>query len=454
MADQQFPKPTEENNFGTTNHLQIPTHCGPRVFGGATHCAVSVSGSQPLFNWRTHAFHVNEDTDQVGFSPPLGGTTSYFDFDENIPPPSHHTASSEILPIARDHDSFKPHVFEGEPQLVPTASSGAPITAASNKAETMMFRHRIAWQDRSSDNQLHVANSSLSLTFEPSLKSMPNTPAAISNFEPMASAWETHTAPFLHTAMPSPNLSSVASQSPASSAMPTFSRTNSYNLSFMGGNSPENVQVPADTTLSVRFEPVSPSESSPSTQVYTQKLPRHQLTNEKRKSSIEATRQIPFGSTNTTSQDPKGDEHTAISNSSMVSNDDFSYKQPVSYPNRSSSPIIVPVYWSPSIPTSISLHIQGQARNETAQSYEASIQRERNRTVAVNFRAKTRVRETELQETERAMSAQNLELSAQVMDLREQILNLKNELLRHGHCDCELIRRYLKKEAIRIGGGT
>lgn len=41
-------------------------------------------------------------------------------------------------------------------------------------------------------------------------------------------------------------------------------------------------------------------------------------------------------------------------------------------------------------------------------------------------------------------------LVANAAALRSQVLDLKNELLKHGDCDCELIRTYIENAARRL----
>lgn len=83
-----------------------------------------------------------------------------------------------------------------------------------------------------------------------------------------------------------------------------------------------------------------------------------------------------------------------------------------------------------------------------------TIQRQRNRQAATKCRAKTKAAVAELEATERAITAEHMELSKTVTALREEVLALKNELLRHGNCDCKIIQQYLKKAAQAIGGGA
>lgn len=227
----------------------------------------------------------------------------------------------------------------------------------------------------------------------PHLGSMPTAPE-MSNFEPMMTTCDIQRAPpsAIQAATPlaSPGLSSVANHSPASSVMPTFSRKSSYN-SYGGHGPQESIHMLSNSQLNLRFEHVSAPGTSPGDPL------------------------VPSTSTSEAS-------HSQVStNKKRKSERNTTTKKAALKTNSTSSKKTVP---------------------------------KTNAMAATKCRAKTKLVEAELEATERTMSAQNSELSAQVMDLREQVYALKNELLRHGHCDCEIIQRYLTNEAIKIGGGS
>lgn len=82
------------------------------------------------------------------------------------------------------------------------------------------------------------------------------------------------------------------------------------------------------------------------------------------------------------------------------------------------------------------------------------MQRQRNRKAATKCRAKTKQAAVELEQKERALASEHMELSTTVKQLREEVLALKSELLVHGKCDSEVIQEYLQKAAREIGAGS
>lgn len=76
--------------------------------------------------------------------------------------------------------------------------------------------------------------------------------------------------------------------------------------------------------------------------------------------------------------------------------------------------------------------------------------RERNRTAAAKFRAKSKVAKEELKETERAERDLNSALHATMHELKAESLLLKHELLRHSGCDNLAINNYLCRAADQI----
>ncbi|CAN8105294.1 unnamed protein product [Discula destructiva] len=93
---------------------------------------------------------------------------------------------------------------------------------------------------------------------------------------------------------------------------------------------------------------------------------------------------------------------------------------------------------------------EGAASPEVPEALQSS-QRQRSRRAATKCREKTKKATAELEATEKAITAENLELTKTVKDLRGEVLALKNQLLLHGNCDCDIIQRYLRKAAHAIG---
>ncbi|KAJ9419088.1 hypothetical protein FOXG_16145 [Fusarium oxysporum f. sp. lycopersici 4287] len=73
---------------------------------------------------------------------------------------------------------------------------------------------------------------------------------------------------------------------------------------------------------------------------------------------------------------------------------------------------------------------------------------ERNRRAAADCRARKQEQQDKLNAEVEKLQDQHKELSASCNELRETAYQLKLELLRHGDCDCTLIRRYIASEAV------
>ncbi|ETS79483.1 hypothetical protein PFICI_09336 [Pestalotiopsis fici W106-1] len=80
--------------------------------------------------------------------------------------------------------------------------------------------------------------------------------------------------------------------------------------------------------------------------------------------------------------------------------------------------------------------------------------RERNRTAAAKCRAKSKVAEEELKETQRIERDRNLALRATVEELNNESLMLKHELLCHSDCNHPIINKYLSRAAEQISRGV
>ncbi|KAI1775651.1 hypothetical protein F4818DRAFT_384440 [Hypoxylon cercidicola] len=73
--------------------------------------------------------------------------------------------------------------------------------------------------------------------------------------------------------------------------------------------------------------------------------------------------------------------------------------------------------------------------------------RERNRVAAHKCRQKAKQSTSVLQERERELGSQNRILHEHADSLRDEILDLKNEILKHSHCDSEVIQSYIARAA-------
>ncbi|RYP06999.1 hypothetical protein DL764_002822 [Monosporascus ibericus] len=69
---------------------------------------------------------------------------------------------------------------------------------------------------------------------------------------------------------------------------------------------------------------------------------------------------------------------------------------------------------------------------------------------AAKCRQKAKQSVSELQNRERELLQQNRYLTAHAGSLREEVINLKNEILRHSHCDSDVIQAYINKAAREI----
>lgn len=93
---------------------------------------------------------------------------------------------------------------------------------------------------------------------------------------------------------------------------------------------------------------------------------------------------------------------------------------------------------------------QGGSRRK---SLSEPVKRERNRTAAAKCRAKSKVAEEDLKETQRIERERNLQLRATVEELSNESLMLKHELLCHSNCDHPIINNYLSRTAEQISRG-
>lgn len=80
--------------------------------------------------------------------------------------------------------------------------------------------------------------------------------------------------------------------------------------------------------------------------------------------------------------------------------------------------------------------------------------RERNRTAAAKCRAKGKVAEEELKETQRIERDRNMALRATVEELNNESIMLKHELLCHADCNHPMINKYLSRAAEQISRGV
>ncbi|KAK6189592.1 putative E3 ubiquitin-protein ligase [Pestalotiopsis sp. IQ-011] len=86
-------------------------------------------------------------------------------------------------------------------------------------------------------------------------------------------------------------------------------------------------------------------------------------------------------------------------------------------------------------------------------SLSEPVKRERNRTAAAKCRAKSKVAEEDLKETQRIERERNLQLRAAVEELSNESLMLRHELLCHSNCDYPIINNYLSRTADQISRG-
>ncbi|KAJ9129475.1 hypothetical protein NKR23_g12526 [Pleurostoma richardsiae] len=80
-------------------------------------------------------------------------------------------------------------------------------------------------------------------------------------------------------------------------------------------------------------------------------------------------------------------------------------------------------------------------------------QRARNRAAASKCRTKSRAAINQLEESHKAVSEKHDMLSVHHAQLQNEVLLLKMEILRHGECDCPLIREYIANTALLISQG-
>ncbi|KAI4600384.1 hypothetical protein KJ359_000738 [Pestalotiopsis sp. 9143b] len=86
-------------------------------------------------------------------------------------------------------------------------------------------------------------------------------------------------------------------------------------------------------------------------------------------------------------------------------------------------------------------------------SLSEPVNRERNRTAAAKCRAKSKVAEEDLKETQRIERERNRQLRATVEELSNESLMLRHELLCHSDCDHPIINNYLSRTADQISRG-
>lgn len=453
MAHQPRPPPPEENHVGTTSRRtkgpQTRARADLRLTCGAQQYPAAASG---------FAESILSDSSMSPHYFPLGGAPqvegafstpdshSYLGFNEGIPTPIDHPPS---LPDDfrhrhaenHHHPPYDPRLFDVGASFVGSTSPPqprAPGPAAPNSAhDTMAYQHALSWHSPTSNDQYR--NGSTHASMLPSaphveVASMPTGPG-ISRFEPMITTLGGNGTPHAGIAPP------LATTPYPGGSRPTGSK--------------ENIR------LDIRFEQVSPSGGTRG-KSSTKKSSRDKPAPNKRTKPVpEATRKRPPA------------KNTKIL---VKDNDNYNINNDIN-----ASPMLVEGSVSPAEPgryESPESPAQGGSRGENIQLTEpyhdkassssswnladvqdflarrpppVGTQRERNRTAATKCRAKTKVVEARLEATERTMWEENIQLSAQAAELRGQVLALKNELLRHGYCDCELIQRYIRSEATKIG---
>lgn len=466
MAHQPRPPPPEENHVGTTSRTkgsQIRAQTDLRLTCGAPQYPAAASGfAEPILSnssMSPHYFPLDGAPQVEGaFSAP--DSHSYLGFNEGIPTPIGHPPSASPDDLRRHAENhhhqhhqppYDPRLFDvGASFVVPTTSPRprAPRPTTTNSAhDTVAYQHALSWHNPSSNNEYQNGSQAFA--------SMPTAPG-ISSFEPMITTLGRNGTPHAGIAPPLATTPAYPGGSPSGAAAQS-----------PGINSFSNAR------LDVRFEQVSPSGGRRG-KSSTKKSSRDQpaAPSKRTKPVTETTRKKPPAKNTKISvkdNDSYNNKNNSTINASPVLVDD------------SVSPKEQGPYYSPESPAQggggdggENVQVPDTYNDKASSSSSSSLssnladvqdflarrpppvgtQRERNRTAATKCRAKTKVVEARLEATERTMWEENMQLSAQVAELRGQVLALKNELLHHGYCDCELIQRYIRSEAIKIGVGA
>lgn len=468
MAHRARPQPSAENDLVAFNASDFRVQCVPYLTcGPQPYRAIPVPSSQSASSSSVNTPSFTR-TPAAG-SLPVPGYAMNFSFDDSLPTLIQHSPSLDLHRNAENDYQYDPNLFDGVAQFIPAVSApaAATTTASPDGLDMMALQPAFGWQHPTHNGRQEIEGPMLAIHSTSDIGSMPTAPG-MSNFEPMIQTWETHRASLeaIHAATPSPSMSSVASMSPGSSVTPTSSERERHNM--LGQQPPDSVQIPAIFELDVRFEqiPGSQTKNGKSPTANTNRASRGQTSN-KRKLETKATEKAALSrDIRDISALSRETNYKAKKRASTVSVDLVSSEHAAQFLSSRSSTIVATRDGSPrGSATSPEIQIQSGekivlygslpfAAGDFAQSPRQGSQRERNRTAATKCRAKTKAEVALLEATERTISAQHSELLTQVMDLRGQVVALKNELLRHGNCDCEIIKRYITSEATKIQGGT
>lgn len=479
MAHQQPRlRPSEENHVGATRRTNQGAQIGAQTdlrltCGAQQYHAAPVSGfSEPIIPNSTMSppYFALERAAQVEGDFSAAGSPSYLDFNEGKPTPIDHPPSSSDDPRRHHAENHHRHHHHHQPPYDPrffdVGTSFLPTTLPQPRAGPSDFPDALVPWQNPSHNHLPFQSGSTHvsmMTSEPPLDLAPMPPApGMSSFEPMITTLEGH----------------LGARTPRAPGMaPTTQSPVTPNSSSPGNNNSNNYLSTNTGRLDIRFEQVSEPQAGARTTTARKKSSTKNSSRDRpaptkrMKPEAGATRKRPttknVNSLNNNIEDDNNyyyyynDDNNAI-NASTAPGDESSPEEPGRYLNSPESPHAQDSYGD--------LNEQGGIVQESyydhydhyanVQEFLASrpppvgTQRERNRTAATKCRAKTKVVEARLEATERTMWEENTQLTAQVVGLREEVLALKTELLRHGYCDCELIQRYIRSEAMKIGGAT
>lgn len=475
MAHQQPRlRPSEENYVGATRRTNEGAQIGAQsdlrlTCGAQQYHAAPVSGfSEPMIPNSTMSppYFALERAAQVegGFS--AAGSPSYLGFNEGIPTPIDHPPSSSDDPDRHHTENNNRHLHHHhqppyDPRFFDVGTSFLPTTVPQPRAGPSTFPDALVPWQNPPHNHLPFQSGSTHvsmMTSEPPLDLAPMPPApGMSSFEPMITTLE---GPLGARTPRAPGMAPTA-QSP--------------NFPSSGNNNSDNYLSTNTGRLEIRFEQVSEPQAGARTTTTRKKSSTKNSSRDRpaptkrAKPEAGATRKIPTTKNdNSLTNDIEDDNSYYYYNNNNNNNnaidastapgDESSPEKPGQYLDSPESPA-QDVYGD--------LNEQGGIVQESYYDHYATVQeflasrpppvgtqRERNRTAATKCRAKTKVVEARLEATERTMWEENTQLAAQVVGLREEVLALKTELLRHGYCDCELIQRYIRSEAMKIGGAT
>lgn len=469
MAHQQPRlRPSEENHVGATRRTNEGAQIGAQTDLRLTceaqqYHAAPVSGFSELIipnSTMGSPYFALERVAQVegGFS--ATGSPSNLGFNEGIPTPIDQPPSSSDDPRRHHAENNNRHHHHHQPPYDPRSfdvgTSFLPTTLPQPRAGPSDFPDALVPWQNPPHNHLPFQSGSTHvsmMTSEPPLDLAPMPPApGMSSFEPMIMTLEGHLGPRTPRA---PGMAPTAHSPviPNSSRPGNNSSSNNYLSTNMG-------------RLDIRFEQVSQPQAGARTTAARRKSSTKNSSRDRpaptkrMKPEAGATRKRPI--TKNDNSLNYNDDKNAI-NASMAPRDKSSPEEPGRYLNSPESPHAQDSYGD--------LNEQGGIVQESYYDHYANVQeflasrpppvgtqreceRERNRTAATKCRAKAKVVQARLEATERTMWEENTQLAAQVVGLREEVLALKTELLRHGYCDCELIQRYIRSEAMKIGGAT